>query len=263
MGLCHHSFFIDHVLLQDETTFQCRLIIFNMDNNTAPLIIESHIAYLKVLHPTERLSIVQGDQVEVNEELEFEIEYILQNGTPPTELFWMDDRNTNIITNNVDNRIKIQEDKLWTIRSVLKITPKKIDHHQIITCCAHNIAKNEFQFTYIQLLVQYAPRVTLLLKIPCKEEQFNGAGFQKNKIFEGSDLFLECDVDANPMDGINYRWYLNNDLFILDFDSKKTVLRNVNRNLNGSIIKCVASNQMGTSANTERLFIVHRPQSIH
>ena len=128
MGLCHHSFFIDHVLLQDETTFQCRLIIFNMDNNTAPLIIESHIAYLKVLHPTERLSIVQGDQVEVNEELEFEIEYILQNGTPPTELFWMDDRNTNIITNNVDNRIKIQEDKLWTIRSVLKITPKKIDH---------------------------------------------------------------------------------------------------------------------------------------
>ena len=111
--------------------------------------------------------------------------------------------------------------------------------------------------------MQYVPRVTLLLKIPCKEEQFNGAGFQKNKIFEGSDLFLECDVDANPMDGINYPWYLNNDLFILDFDSKKTVLRNVNRNLNGSIIKCVASNQMGTSANTERLIIVHRPQSIH
>jgi hypothetical protein len=76
-----------------------------------------------------------------------------------------------------------------TTTSALSFTPTAADHGLILTCKASNqrIPFSEQQRTWM-LRVNYPPKVTLTL----------GHGLDTSVIKEGSDVYFECHLTANP-----------------------------------------------------------------
>ncbi|XP_044263990.1 nephrin-like [Tribolium madens] len=132
-----------------------------------------------------------------------------------------------------------------TTTSTLSFTPTAADHGLILTCKASNqrIPFSEQQRTWM-LRVNYPPKVTLTL----------GHGLDTSVIKEGSDVYFECHLTANPW--VHRVWWLRDGNRLLSnatagviVSNQTLVLQSVSRASSGRYC-CEATNKEGTSTST-------------
>ena len=117
---------------------------------------------------------------------------------------------------------------------------KKSHHNTSLTCEALNSAESVPQSTKIQLLVQFAPSVSL--------ER------QPLVIREGDTAIFRCRAEANP-ELVTYKWLLGAQELFGSEDGSVLVLPGLNRTRDSAIVKCQVSNTIGKSEETYSLDI--------
>ncbi|KAE8744652.1 hypothetical protein FOCC_FOCC008713, partial [Frankliniella occidentalis] len=207
------------VNLEDDARYQCQV---SPGPGGEPGV-RSRFAQLTVLVPPEPPRIVQGDHLETTEDREIELECESAAGKPAAE---SEDPETRRIT----------------VRSVLKVIPKKHHHNTTFTCQAQNQADRTYRSARLQLYVKYAPNVTVTAAD-------SGRG---RHIPEGSDVRLHCHADANPPE-VRYRWFLDGEPVVDTEGQTDLLLRNVTRRHHDAIVKCQVENKVGKSEGSETL----------
>ncbi|GBP87754.1 Irregular chiasm C-roughest protein [Eumeta japonica] len=96
-------------------------------------------------------------------------------------------------------------------------------------------------------LVKYAPKVN----VQVKHGSING------KIPEGANVVVECVADANPTN-LTFKWYINEELAPGNHTTEMHI-KNVTRDYNDAIIKCVVYNDVGKSEESETLEVTYAP----
>ena len=117
---------------------------------------------------------------------------------------------------------------------------KKEHHNTSLTCEALNSAESVPQSTRIQLMVEFAPSVSL--------ER------QPLVIREGDTAIFRCRAEANP-ELVTYKWFLGAEEMFGSEDGSVLVLPGLNRTRDGEIVKCQVSNSIGKSEETHSLDI--------
>uniref|UniRef100_A0A1B6DD38 Ig-like domain-containing protein n=1 Tax=Clastoptera arizonana TaxID=38151 RepID=A0A1B6DD38_9HEMI len=230
------------VNLDDDSRYQCQ--VGNGPEGQPG--IRSRYAQLTVLTAPEPPRIVQGDYLLTTEDREIELECISQGGRPAAEITWIDGLG-NVIMDGIDNVIdRLSDDRRFTTKSILKLTPKKEHHNTTFTCQAQNTADRTYRSAKLRLAVKYAPKVTVSI-----------AG-SNTRLVEGSDVRLTCTADANPPD-VTYRWFINDQLVRGD-PTTELILTNISRKNHDSIVKCEVHNAVGKSEESEALDINYGPK---
>ncbi|XP_030386521.1 irregular chiasm C-roughest protein [Scaptodrosophila lebanonensis] len=264
-----YSLDIYPVMLDDDARYQCQV----SPGPEGQPAIRSTFAELTVLVPPEAPKITQGTIIYATEDRKVEIECVSVGGKPAAEITWIDGLG-NVLTDNIEYTvIPLPDQRRYTAKSLLRLTPKKEHHNTIFTCQAQNTADRTYRSAKIRVEVKYAPKVKVnvigigggsgIVGISA------GAMAMSNgihRIVEHAQVRLECRADANPSD-VRYRWYINEEP-IIGGQKTEMVIRNVTRNFNDAIVKCEVQNSVGKSEDSETLDISYapsfkqRPQSI-
>ncbi|XP_037938623.1 irregular chiasm C-roughest protein [Teleopsis dalmanni] len=248
-----YSLDIYPVILDDDARYQCQV----SPGPQAQPAIRSTFAELKVLVPPEAPKIMQGDVIYSTEDRKIDIECISAGGKPAAEITWIDGFG-NVLTENVEYTVsQLPDQRRFTAKSTLRLSPKKEHHNTYFTCQAQNTADRTYRSVKIRVEVMYSPKVKVSI--------INGVS-STDRIPEFSQVRLECKADANPSD-IRYRWYINDEP-IIGGQKTEMVIRNVTRKFHDAIVKCEVQNSIGKSEDSETLDISYaptfklRPQSI-
>ncbi|KAG5897978.1 hypothetical protein JTB14_013552 [Gonioctena quinquepunctata] len=240
-----YSLEIYPVMLDDDARYECQV---SPGAQRQPGI-RSHFAKLTVLVPPDSPKIVQGENLVTTEDREIELECVSYGGKPAAEITWIDGLG-NVLTDGIENIVeKLADDRRFTVKSILKLTPRKIHHNTTFTCQAQNTAERTHRSAKLKLEVKYAPKVTVTV--------LSGLG-PNGRIPEGSEVRLGCKSDANPPD-VTYRWSMNDEPLIGDYTTE-LVLHNVTRKHHDSIVKCEVQNAVGKSEESQTLDISYGPQ---
>ncbi|EGI57181.1 Kin of IRRE-like protein 1 [Acromyrmex echinatior] len=135
---------------------------------------------------------------------------------------------------------------LITVKSVLRVMPRKDHDNTTFTCQSQNMADRSPQSAKLRVEVRYAPKVSLS-KI--------------DRIVEGSELRFKCCAEANPPD-VEYRWFINKKKVIGDYTTEM-IIHNATRELHDATVKCEVSNEVGKSEESQTLDIRYGPQFRH
>ncbi|KAG6462376.1 hypothetical protein O3G_MSEX013220 [Manduca sexta] len=239
-----YSLDIKDLTLEDDGKYQCQV---SSGLNGEPAI-RSRYAQVTVLVAPDPPRIIQGAFIDATENQPIDIECESVGGKPAAEITWLDG-NQQVIKKHVKSKVELLEDgQRFKTRSVLRLTPRKEDHNQSITCQAQNTADRAHRMATVHIEVKYAPKVNLTIK----------TGLVKKRIPEGSESRIQCDVDANPPAQV-YRWYLNNNPVIGDY-ANEMIIFNVTRKHNKAEVKCEVSNNVGTSEATVTLDVTYPPK---
>ncbi|XP_076310486.1 protein turtle-like [Tachypleus tridentatus] len=138
--------------------------------------------------------------------------------------------------------------------STVSFIPKVKDNVKNITCRADNLLLQESAITDVwNLLVYYTPQVGISIL-----SQHNGNG-----VVEGSEVRLECLVDASPLE-VDVWWRFNESTLTPDLksgvtlDNQSLLIKNVQRDHVGKY-QCMATNQEGEGRSEEKLLVVQYP----
>ncbi|KAI2803229.1 hypothetical protein BLOT_007352 [Blomia tropicalis] len=126
----------------------------------------------------------------------------------------------------------------------LTFVPTKEDDGKLLACMAFNPQFSDFRIEdSLHLDVHYAPILSLLL----------GASIQRQEILEGSDVYFDCNIQANPQVH-ELGWLLNgNELSPtngnerIEIRNNSIIISNVNVDHIGAY-QCYAANTLGKSA---------------
>ncbi|KAK1131316.1 hypothetical protein K0M31_017603, partial [Melipona bicolor] len=133
---------------------------------------------------------------------------------------------------------------LYTVKSILRVMPRKDHDNTTFTCQSQNAADRTPQNAKLRVEVRYAPKVSLRIR----------SGLGKNgRIVEGSELRFKCRAEANPPN-VEYRWFINEKKVIGDYTTEM-IIHNATRDLHDAIVKCEVHNDVGKSEDTETLDI--------
>ncbi|CAL1282683.1 unnamed protein product [Larinioides sclopetarius] len=202
-----------------------------IDLNLKPLTIQ-------ITNPPKVLN--AGDTLELNCQSE--------GSKPPSQITWT--RETEDITHlaiyNVYGRISVSS-------LTLNLTPD--DNGKKLTCRAQNPHLPESAlFDSLNLTVQFTPVLTLVF----------GASVQSEHIREGSDVYFECNIQANPP-VTAIRWRFQSHMLEhaphvgIVIRNHSLLLHNVTRK-NRGVYQCVAENSLGRGKSEEvMLRIQHSP----
>ncbi|KYN38372.1 Kin of IRRE-like protein 1 [Trachymyrmex septentrionalis] len=135
---------------------------------------------------------------------------------------------------------------LITVKSVLRVMPRKDHDNTTFTCQSQNMADRSPQSAKLRVEVRYAPKVSLS-KI--------------DRIVEGSELRFKCCAEANPPD-VEYRWFINKRKVIGDYTTEM-IIHNATRELHDATVKCEVSNEVGKSEESQTLDVRYGPQFRH
>ncbi|XP_017009219.2 irregular chiasm C-roughest protein [Drosophila takahashii] len=256
-----YSLDIYPVMLDDDARYQCQV----SPGPEAQPAIRSTFAGLTVLVPPEAPKITQGDVIFATEDRKVEIECVSVGGKPAAEITWIDGLGT-VLTDNIEYTvIPLPDQRRFTAKSVLRLTPKKEHHNTNFTCQAQNTADRTYRSAKIRVEVKYAPKV----KVNVMGSLPGGAGASLGgasggshlgtgyRIVEHSQVRLECRADANPSD-VRYRWFINDEP-IIGGQKTEMVIRNVTRKFHDAIVKCEVQNSVGKSEDSETLDISYAP----
>ncbi|XP_049882142.1 irregular chiasm C-roughest protein-like isoform X2 [Pectinophora gossypiella] len=236
-----YSLDIRDVALEDDGRYQCQ--VSSGLNGEPP--IRSRYATLTVLVAPEPPRIAQGAFIDAAEDQPVDIECVSFGGKPAADITWVDGNGV-VIKENVQNKVEMLPDgHRATTRSVLRLTPTKEHHNQTITCQTQNTADRAPRVTTVHIEVRYAPKVNI--SIVSGEE----------RIPEGSEARIRCDVDANPPPLI-YRWYLNNSPVIGDY-TEEMIIFNVSRKHKNAEVRCEVSNTVGKNGKSLKLDVTYPP----
>lgn len=136
-------------MLEDDARYQCQV---SPGRGGEPGI-RSEYATLSVLVPPEAPRISQGSLLTTTEDREIELECVSASGKPAAEITWIDGHG-NVMTHNVENIItKLPDGRRYTVKSILKLTPKREHHNTTFTCQAQNTAERTHRTAHIKLEV--------------------------------------------------------------------------------------------------------------
>ncbi|XP_011300067.1 irregular chiasm C-roughest protein-like [Fopius arisanus] len=236
------------VELEDDGKYQCQA---SPTNDGQPGL-RSRFARLSILVPPQRPKILQGDFLVTTEDRELTLKCISVGGKPAADITWIDGLG-NVLHSGIETSIEKYEDgPLFTVKSVLKVMPRKEHDNTTFTCQSQNAADRSPQNVRIRVEVRYAPKVSLKIR----------SGLSKNRrIVEGSELRFRCRAEANPPE-MEYRWYINEKTVIGDYTTEM-IIHNATRELHDAIVKCEVHNEVGKSEETETLDITYGPQFRH
>ncbi|XP_031839585.1 irregular chiasm C-roughest protein isoform X2 [Nomia melanderi] len=242
------SLHIYPVELEDDGTYQCQA---SPTNDGQPAL-RSRFAKLSVLVPPQKPKILQGDFLITTEDRELVIECVSVAGKPPAEITWIDGLG-NVLHRGIKTTKELFDDgPLYTVKSVLKVMPRKDHDNTTFTCQSQNAADRTPQNAKLRVEVRYAPKVSLRIR----------SGLGKNgRIIEGTELRFKCRAEANPSN-VEYRWFINEKKVIGDYTTEM-IIHNATRDLHDAIVKCEVHNDVGKSEDTETLDITYGPQFRH
>ncbi|XP_011863354.1 PREDICTED: irregular chiasm C-roughest protein-like [Vollenhovia emeryi] len=236
------SLHIYPVELEDDGTYQCQA---SPTNDGQPAL-RSRFAKLSVLVPPQKPKILQGDFLVTTEDRELVIECISSAGKPPAEITWIDGLG-NVLHRGIKTTKEAYDNgPLTTVKSVLRVMPRKDHDNTTFTCQSQNMADRSPQSAKLRVEVRYAPKVSLS-KI--------------DRIVEGSELRFKCCAEANPPD-VEYRWFINKKKVIGDYTTEM-IIHNATRELHDATVKCEVSNEVGKSEESQTLDIRYGPQFRH
>ncbi|KAG5341335.1 KIRR1 protein, partial [Acromyrmex charruanus] len=246
------SLHIYPVELEDDGTYQCQA---SPTNDGQPAL-RSRFAKLSVLVPPQKPKILQGDFLVTTEDRELVIECISSAGKPPAEasilssfrifITWIDGLG-NVLRHGIKTTKEAYDNgPLITVKSVLRVMPRKDHDNTTFTCQSQNMADRSPQSAKLRVEVRYAPKVSLS-KI--------------DRIVEGSELRFKCCAEANPPD-VEYRWFINKKKVIGDYTTEM-IIHNATRELHDATVKCEVSNEVGKSEESQTLDIRYGPQFRH
>ncbi|XP_059484778.1 irregular chiasm C-roughest protein-like [Neocloeon triangulifer] len=238
-----YSLDISHVNLEDDAQFECQVA-------AAPGVafIRSRKATLTVLVPPDAPEILQGRVLTTTEDREIELECVSRGGKPSAEITWLDGQG-NVITSGIETVTEpLPDGKRVTAKSILKLIPKKEHHGQNLTCQAQNTADRNHRSARLRLDVKFAPKVSVRVTHP-----------EDRRIVEGDEVKLACKAEANPTDGLNYRWYINDEPVSGEYTTE-LLIPNVTRSMHDTIAKCEVRNVVGKSEESETLDIAYGPR---
>ncbi|KMZ08005.1 uncharacterized protein Dsimw501_GD16346 [Drosophila simulans] len=257
-----YSLDIYPVMLDDDARYQCQV----SPGPEGQPAIRSTFAGLTVLVPPEAPKITQGDVIYATEDRKVEIECVSVGGKPAAEITWIDGLG-NVLTDNIEYTvIPLPDQRRFTAKSVLRLTPKKEHHNTNFSCQAQNTADRTYRSAKIRVEVKYAPKVkvNVMGSLPGGAVgSVGGAGGGSvhmstgSRIVEHSQVRLECRADANPSD-VRYRWFINDEP-IIGGQKTEMVIRNVTRKFHDAIVKCEVQNSVGKSEDSETLDISYAP----
>lgn len=140
-------------MLDDDARYECQV-------SPGPLGqpgIRSHFARLTVLVPPEPPKIVQGDYLMTTEDREIELECISRGGKPAAEITWIDGLG-NVLTGGIEYIVEElpPDNRRFTAKSILKLTPRKEHHNTTFTCQAQNTAERTHRSAKLKLEVSGA-----------------------------------------------------------------------------------------------------------
>ncbi|XP_043529519.1 irregular chiasm C-roughest protein-like isoform X3 [Frieseomelitta varia] len=242
------SLHIYPVELEDDGTYQCQA---SPTNDGQPAL-RSRFAKLSVLVPPQKPKILQGDFLITTEDRELVIECVSVAGKPPAEITWIDGLG-NVLHRGIKTTKELFDDgPLYTVKSILRVMPRKDHDNTTFTCQSQNAADRTPQNAKLRVEVRYAPKVSLRIR----------SGLGKNgRIVEGSELRFKCRAEANPPN-VEYRWFINEKKVIGDYTTEM-IIHNATRDLHDAIVKCEVHNDVGKSEDTETLDITYGPQFRH
>ncbi|XP_018343409.1 PREDICTED: irregular chiasm C-roughest protein-like [Trachymyrmex septentrionalis] len=236
------SLHIYPVELEDDGTYQCQA---SPTNDGQPAL-RSRFAKLSVLVPPQKPKILQGDFLVTTEDRELVIECISSAGKPPAEITWIDGLG-NVLRHGIKTTKEAYDNgPLITVKSVLRVMPRKDHDNTTFTCQSQNMADRSPQSAKLRVEVRYAPKVSLS-KI--------------DRIVEGSELRFKCCAEANPPD-VEYRWFINKRKVIGDYTTEM-IIHNATRELHDATVKCEVSNEVGKSEESQTLDVRYGPQFRH
>ncbi|XP_019700021.2 irregular chiasm C-roughest protein isoform X3 [Harpegnathos saltator] len=236
------SLHIYPVELEDDGTYQCQA---SPTNDGQPSL-RSRFARLSVLVPPHKPKILQGDFLITTEDRELVIECISVGGKPPAEITWIDGLG-NVLQRGIKTTKEIYESgPLYTVKSVLRVMPRKEHDNTTFTCQSQNAADRTPENAKLRVEVRYAPKVSLS-KI--------------DRIVEGSELRFRCCAEANPAN-VEYSWYINKKKVIGDYTTEM-IIHNATRELHDATVKCEVHNDVGKSEESQTLDIRYGPQFRH
>ncbi|CAB3371539.1 Hypothetical predicted protein [Cloeon dipterum] len=238
-----YSLDINNVSLEDDAEFECQV-----GAGAGMLPIRSRKAKLTVLVPPDPPEILQGRVLTTTEDREIELECVSRGGKPAAEITWLDGQG-NVITSGIETVVEpLPGDKRVTAKSILKLIPKKEHHGQNLTCQAQNTADRNHRSARLRLDVKFAPKVSVKVTHPVDR-----------KIAEGDEVKLSCTAEANPTDGLNYRWYINDEP-VSGEHTTELLITNATRAMHDTIVKCEVKNVVGKSEESETLDITYGPR---
>lgn len=165
------------------------------------------------------------------------------------QITWIDGAG-NVLTNGVEHYKNLMADKKrYEVRSILRLVPKKEHHNTTITCQAQNTADRTEKVAKLKLEVKYPPKVQVSL--------ISGT-LANEKIPEGTEIRIACQMEANPIDDLSYRWYINGELAIGDYTTE-LIIHNISRKYHGALVKCEVMNSVGRGDASVRLDITYGP----
>ncbi|XP_031628454.1 irregular chiasm C-roughest protein-like [Contarinia nasturtii] len=250
---------IDPVTLDDDAKYQCQV-------SPGPLGqpgIRSQFAKLNVLVPPEAPRILQGDFMLTTENKDIELDCISIGGKPAATLTWFDG-NGNEITEGVKKSEELlSDDKRFTVKSTLQMRAQSEHHNMTFTCRAKSAADKTVKTVEIKIEVQFAPKVKLFIdsKLAPTKTYFNSTSatqLKDSSILDGSEVHFKCETEANPND-VQIKWFINDTLVIGDYTTEMAIYA-VNRSHHNAVVKCEATNEIGTT-HKETTLDVHYPPS--
>ncbi|KAI4493872.1 hypothetical protein M0804_002048 [Polistes exclamans] len=170
---------------------------------------------------------------------------ILIFGKSLMQITWIDGRG-NVQHRGVETTKELFDGgPLYTVKSILKVMPRKEHDNTTFTCQSQNAADRTPQSAKLRVEVRYAPKVSLKIR---------GSGIsEKKRIIEGTELRFKCRAEGNPPD-MEYRWFINEKKVIGDYTTEM-IIHNATRDLHDAIVKCEVHNDVGKSEETETLDI--------
>ncbi|CAH1181158.1 unnamed protein product [Phyllotreta striolata] len=228
-----------NVLKIDKLTRSHLLAVYSCEASNSrlqpPLVVRTAIDMY--LRPLEVLLIAPtGNKPAFSSGKRYNITCSCRGSRPPAIVTWWKDGVS------LEGGIVTVSDNGNTTNSTLSFTPTAADNGLILTCKASNqrIPFSELQRTWM-LEVLYPPRVSLNL----------GHGLNGNNIKEGSDVYFECHLEANPK--VHRVWWLRDGEKLLTNNSagvivsnQTLILQRVNRHTSGRYC-CEATNKEGTT----------------
>ncbi|KAJ8681625.1 hypothetical protein QAD02_017417, partial [Eretmocerus hayati] len=232
------------VELEDDGIYQCQVAPTN-DGQPG---LRSKLARLSVLVPPKKPKITQGNFLITTEDRKLVLECISEAGKPPAEITWIDGLGTVLNEGIETQQLPYNDGPLYTVKSILTITPRKEHDNTTFTCQSQNAADRTPQNAKLRLEVRYAPKVSL--KIMSRM-------LQHDRVREGSELRFKCHAEANPPK-MDYKWFINDKMVVGDYKTDM-VIHNVTRDYHDAIVKCEVSNDVGKSEETKTLDVTYGP----
>ena len=240
-GVCILNIF--PVLVEDEGTFQCQMMSGeeSLQSRTVKLTVLARpgVPYIKQAKLGDVMDVVEGEVVRLDCET--------SGAKPAAEIQWLD-RSGDIIEDKMlaseYTVTKNDVTKTYRTSAYIKLTPSD---DMEVTCAAINEAVPDPRVSIpLKLRYNYKPRLSLNVT---EDDKFNA----------GQDIKIQCSSQAYPPVK-TFKWFVNEEEVLRNDNTDFITLSNLSKDMNKAVVKCQATNKIGTSEVSTVLNVQFNPK---